>query len=266
MRLVEIDHAAIGFDVAQRQEQVHHDAGLDIDQIGKRGIGRDLLHRLGALAHGLAQPVLVSLRVVDALAKHVGLAVVDLPARQIVDQLEHRAVVARGVARFAQQGADRLDRSGGVDRLALAIGAVGNPAHQRDVERNDRALDENNRGAARPQRMPNAELIEHIGIGASDVGDRVMAQHQALEHRLVDRAADLLLVRAHRLEAGLRDRGHDDVLIDLVEIGDPAGRIGLGSERHEHETERRQLVDIVHGMVPVPFDSRRPDHAVQCMD
>ena len=250
--VVKIDHAGTGLHVAQREEQVDHDAGLDFEQIGERRFGRDLLHGLEPLADGRGQPVLVSLRIIDHLAKHVRLAVVDLPARQVVDQLEHRAVVARGVARFAQQRADRLDRGGGVDRLALAVRAIGDPAHQRNVERNDRALDKDDRGAARPQRMANAELVEHIGIGAGDVGDCVVAQHQALEHRLMDRAADLLFVRAYRLEAGVHDRRHNDVLINLVEIGDPAGRIGLGAERHEHEAERRQLVDSVHEIVLCP--------------
>ena len=55
----------------------------------------------------------------------------------------------------------------------------------------------------RPQRMADAELVEDIGIGAGDVGDRVVAEHQPLEHRLVDGPADLLLVGADRLEAGL---------------------------------------------------------------
>src|SRR5262245_11641995 len=100
--------------------------------------------------------------------------------------------------------------------------------------------------------MPNAELVEHIGIGARDVGDRVVAEHQPLEHRLVDGAADLLLVRPHWLEAGLRNRGRDEAVIDLGGIGDPAGRRGLGAERHEDEAERRQLVDRVHEIVLCP--------------
>ena len=37
--------AGVRFDVAQRQEQIDHDAALDLEQVGERGLGGDLLHR-----------------------------------------------------------------------------------------------------------------------------------------------------------------------------------------------------------------------------
>ena len=99
-------------------------------------------------------------------------------------------------------------------------------------------------------RVADAELVEHVGIGAGDVGHRVVAEHQPLEHRLVDRAADLLLVGADRLKPGAGDRRRDDLLVDRVEIGHAARGVGLLAERHQHETERRELFDLVHEWNP----------------
>ncbi len=86
--------------------------------------------------------------------------------------------------------------------------------------------------------MADAELVIDVGIGAGDVGDRVVAEHQPLEHRLVDGAADLLLVGADRIELGLVHGRRDDLAIDGVEIGGAAGRVGLAAERHQDEAER----------------------------
>ena len=86
--------------------------------------------------------------------------------------------------------------------------------------------------------MADAELVIDVRIGAGDVGDRVVAEHQPLEHRLVDGAADLLLVGADRIELGLVHRRRDDLAVDGVEIGGAAGRVGLAAERHQDEAER----------------------------
>ena len=94
--------------------------------------------------------------------------------------------------------------------------------------------------------MPDAELVEDIGIGAGDVGHGVVAEHQPLEHRLMDGAADLLLVGADRLEAGSLDRGRDDLGVDGIEIGDPPGGVHLLAEGHQHEAERSKLIAVVH--------------------
>jgi hypothetical protein len=75
----------------------------------------------------------------------------------------------------------------------------------------------------------------------------VVAQHQPFEHRLVDGAADLLLVGADRLEPGALDRRRDDIGVDGIEIGDAPGGVHLLAERHQHEAERRELNRLVHG-------------------
>jgi hypothetical protein len=93
---------------------------------------------------------------------------------------------------------------------------------------------------------PSARYCRYVGIGAGDVGHGVVAEHQPLEHRLVDGAADLLLVGADRLEPRLADRRRDDLGVDGVEIGDTPGRVHLLAERHQHETERRELNRLVH--------------------
>ena len=73
-----------------------------------------------------------------------------------------------------------------------------------------------------------------------------MAEHQPLEHRLVDGAADLLLVCADRLEPRTLDRGRNDLGVDGIEIGNARGGVHLLAERHQHEAEREKLVRIVH--------------------
>ena len=116
-----------------------------------------------------------------------------------------------GLPRARELLGDLLDRRFGVDRLARAIGLIGDAAHQRDIEGQHGPLGEHDHRAARAHGVTDAELVEHVGIGAGDVGHGVMAEHQPLEHRLVDGAADLLLVGADRLEPGPHDRRRDDL-------------------------------------------------------
>ena len=152
----------------------------------------------------------------------------------------------RVAARGDELLGDLVERRVGLDRLAGAVGLVGDAAHQRDVEGEHRAFAEHDHRAARPHGVPDAQLVEHVGIGAGDVGHGVVAEHQPLEHRLVDGAADLLLVGADRLEPGPGDRGRDDLQVDGVEIGDAPGGIHLLAERHQHEAERCKLSRLVH--------------------
>jgi hypothetical protein len=84
-------------------------------------------------------------------------------------------------------------------RLAVVAHAVGKRAQQPDVEGQlPEALGVNEQRARGPDRVPHAKLVEHVGIGASEVGHGVFAQHQPLEHRLVDDATRTLLVGADR--------------------------------------------------------------------
>ena len=148
----------------------------------------------------------------------------------------------RLVPRRRKMRRDRGDRPVDIDRLAGGVGLVRNAADQRDIERDHGAFPEHDRGARWPQGVADAELIEHIGIGAGDIGDRVMAEHEPLEHRLMDRAADLFLIGADRLESRLLDGRTDDLFEHGIEIGHTPSRVGLASERHQHEAQRRRTV------------------------
>ena len=74
------------------------------------------------------------------------LAVIDLPARHAFDQLKDRAVVKRVAARRLELIGDCAERRLRVDRLAGAVGLVGDAAHQRDVEGQHRAFAEHDHG------------------------------------------------------------------------------------------------------------------------
>ena len=198
------------------------------------------------MAHGAFQPLFVALRVFRALAEDVRLAVIDLEARQMLEELKDRTIVERVAARFDKLRGDGLQRAFGVHRGAAGINPIGDPPHERDVERRHRSLREHDHRAARPDGVPDAELVEHIGIGAGDVRHGVVAQHQPLEHRLVNGAADLLLIGADRLEPRLLDGGGNDLLIDRIEVGDAPRRVQLASKRHQHEAQRRQAFRSVH--------------------
>ena len=208
------------------------------DRLPSAGSAATALTAASPLLAGLRQPLLVLPGIVETIAEDVGLAVVDLDPRHVVEQLEQRAVVVRIGAGFLQLADDPRRAGCRIERLAGLVGAVGDAAQQRDVERQRRALGEQDHGAARPHRVADAEFVEHVGIGAGDVGDGVVAQHQPLEHRLVDGAADPLLVGADRFEPHRLHRRRDDVAVDGVEIGGAPGRIGLAAERHQHKAQR----------------------------
>ncbi len=100
--LIQLDHRPVGFDVAQREIKVDDDAGFDVVEVFQRRLGGDLLDRLGAGAHRVGKPLLVAFRIIDLLAKHVGLGMIDLPMRQHIDQLKDRTVVMRLMPRRRQ--------------------------------------------------------------------------------------------------------------------------------------------------------------------
>src|SRR5262249_60156118 len=80
-------------------------------------------------------------------------------------------------------------------------------------------------------------------------GNGAGARQQPLEHRLGDRAADLLLVGPDRLHLGGRDGGAENGLVDGVEIGGAPGRVRLAAERHQNEAQGR------HAGTPAALDS-----------
>jgi hypothetical protein len=93
--------------------------------------------------------------------------------------------------------------------------------------------------------MADAQLVEHVGVRRRQVGHRVLAQDQPLEHGLVDHAARRLLVGAERFEVGELDRRLDQLAVDGVEIDERSRRVGLGPEGHQDEAQRPG-----HGFLP----------------
>jgi hypothetical protein len=85
--------------------------------------------------------------------------------------------------------------------------------------------------------MPQPELVEDVRVGGRDVGDRVVAEDEPLEHRLVDDAPGKLLVGAERLHSRVDDRGAQQLLVHRVEVHRMTGRVGLAPERHKDEAE-----------------------------
>ena len=87
---------------------------------------------------------------------------VDLDARHVLDELEDRAVVMRVAARGDELVGDRGNDGFRADRLAQTVGLVSDAAHESDVERQHRALAEHDHRRARPHRVADAELVEHV--------------------------------------------------------------------------------------------------------
>ena len=93
--------------------------------------------------------------------------------------------------------------------------------------------------------MPDSKLVEDVCVRRRQVGDRVVAKQQALEHRLVDDAAGELVISADRREARLLDRRLDYLKVDPVKVDHLAGGVCLLAERHQDEAER--LLCDAHG-------------------
>ena len=89
--------------------------------------------------------------------------------------------------------------------------------------------------------VADAQFVKDIRVGSRQVGDRVFAEKQPLEHRLVDDASRLLRVRPYRIHSDRFDSRPDALFVDRVEIDvGPASRVRLRTKRHENEAERFQ--------------------------
>lgn len=75
--------------------------------------------------------------------------------------------------------------------------------------------------------MAQPQLVEDVGVRGGEIGDRVLAEDQPLEHGLVDEAPRHLLVGAQRLHVRLLDGGADELLVDAVEVHHAAGAVQL---------------------------------------
>lgn len=80
--------------------------------------------------------------------------------------------------------------------------------------------------------MTYSELIEDVGIGERQVGDRVRTDEQSLVHRPVNDPALLLLVGTKRLQLRVADGRLDHVVVNTVEVDRSADRVCLHAKRH----------------------------------
>ena len=98
--------------------------------------------------------------------------------------------------------------------------------------------------------MTDSEFVEYVWIGTGDVGNSVVAKHEALEHRLVDRTTNPFLVGPYWFEASFHYCRRDDILVDGIEICDSPCRVYLRAKRHEHETDGGQRLEIFQRKLP----------------
>jgi len=89
----------------------------------------------------------------------------------------------------------------------------------------------------RTRTVPDAKLIQDVGIDRSQIGNGVVAKHESLEHGFVDDSPGDFLIGSDRFQPGIADRWADDFAIDAVKIDLSAILISLGAERHQNKTE-----------------------------
>jgi hypothetical protein len=212
---VEGDHllaAGPGADRPEREHEIDDDARLDVPEVGQPRVAGDGAHGIDARPSGAGERFLVFGGDRHPLAEDVGLGVVDLEPRHAVDELEQGAVVVGRLVGGAEACRDARRVARRVGDAAGSVEPVGHAALHGEVEGQRRPLRENQHRRARPERMADTELVVNVRVGAGHVGDGVVAEHQPLEHRLVDRAADLLLVGADHVHARRETRRYDLVV------------------------------------------------------
>jgi hypothetical protein len=193
---------------------------IDLDRLLVQSCG------LGAVFHaeslfGLAQ------KVVDRAAVPL------MPERDL-----HRTVDPILLQRLLDYALDELLRV--VDPVVWLV-VVWESLDVVDVERNRLVGQAKQRRARRAQRMPHAELVEHVCVQAGDVGNGDARILQVLEHVLRDVAGEEIAVGAMRRqrsslgEPGGRDGREEHLVVDPVEIDHPCAD-RLPAERHDHET------------------------------
>jgi hypothetical protein len=71
----------------------------------------------------------------------------------------------------------------------------------------------------------------------SRLTDRVLAEHQPLNHWLTDDAANLFVICAQRFHAGVPDGRGDQALVHSVEINGYAPGARFPAKRHQDEAK-----------------------------
>jgi hypothetical protein len=96
--------------------------------------------------------------------------------------------------------------------------AIEYDAREADVERQSRAFAAHKDGASRRHYVPDAELIEHVGVLEGEIDQYDCFIAQCLKHIDVDNLRAGLLVRSNRRETRVFDGTLDDDTVNFVEI------------------------------------------------
>ena len=195
----------------------------------------------------LADPGEASLQVfveLHLLPKHIGLEPGNVAGFPLPQQTEERTVNRRmpnrHIPQISESGCHGLAqrRCFRVTEPVVLSEIVGHRPQEGDVERNRLMIREDGQRGGGPRRVPHAQLVEHVRVGGGEIGDRIVAQQQSLEHRLVDDATGPLFVGADGLHTGSLDRRPQRLIVNPIEINlGTACRIRLRPERHQDEAE-----------------------------
>ncbi len=132
-----------------------------------------------------------------------------------------------------QRVARRFRRGGSSGRVEH----IGQGAQIADVEGQAAILRAHQHRGLRPQRVAHAQFVIDIGIENGEVGDRVIAEREPFEHRLVDHAGVQFLIGAHHFEADGADRRIYDLLVDHIEIDLAPRHVRFAAEGHDNEAD-----------------------------
>src|SRR5712692_640126 len=99
--------------------------------------------------------------------------------------------------RISSSGDSRTpDEPSAVGRLKLSTRAPSCVRLRRSIEIGGRAP---YRAASRSDSVPDPEFVEDVRIRSREIRDGILAEHQALEERLVDDPANSLFVSPYRI-------------------------------------------------------------------
>jgi hypothetical protein len=93
--------------------------------------------------------------------------------------------------------------------------------------------------------VPDAQLIEDVGVWNAHIGDGYVRLPDQLKHSLVDVACLVYLIAADALEAIGFDGRLDELLVDLIEVDFDVRSIELLPERHDDKAAFLVRIDEV---------------------
>ena len=89
--------------------------------------------------------------------------------------------------------------------------------------------------AAAAQSMPHPELVPDVGVVNRQVSQHQIGEQQLLKHVGADISSAHLLIGTEGIQAGLFERGLNQLRVDAVEVDAAAISRRLGAERHHHK-------------------------------